>query len=284
MMLVGIMPVRSEQWVVEYAVRAALGWLDHLVVLNHASTDDTGLIIGEIGLETGRITVISEPDPEWREMHHRQRLLDAARQVGATHVAIIDADEVLTANLHGDVRRAAARLAPGEVLTTPWLNLWRSLDRYRSDRGSPHGRQWLSLVFCDRPALRWGGEERFHHRQPFNSVLTARVPAVRSDGGVMHLQRASWRRARARQAWYKGTERLRWPDKPIEKIDALYSRSLDEHGIELTDVPPTWWDHGIDRGLIDLDAEPWQEGDVRLMIAEHGAEAFEGLDLFGVAS
>jgi hypothetical protein len=34
---------------------------------------------------------------------------------------------------------------------------------------------------------------------------------------------------------------------------------------------------------LDVDAEPWQEAEVRRLVAEHGRETFAGLDLFGVA-
>jgi hypothetical protein len=34
---------------------------------------------------------------------------------------------------------------------------------------------------------------------------------------------------------------------------------------------------------LDVDAEPWQEAEVRRLVAEYGREKFTGLDLFGVA-
>jgi hypothetical protein len=281
--IVGIMPARNESWVIAYSARAALEWIDYLILLDHASTDATpGMLVAVFADYPGRVEVLKEPDPMWTEMAQRQRMLTAAREVGATHVAIIDADEVLSANIYLVALKTAAKLRPGEVLMVPWHNAWRSCDRYRCD-DSKHARQWLSLVFCDRQDLYWGGAERFHHRAPFNSSPGPKVPGDRHDGGVMHLQRASWRRALARQAWYKCVERLRWPDKPVDEINRPYSESLDEHGLSTRPVPAEWWPSGLDRSMINIDAEPWQELEVRRMVAEHGRERFSGLDLFGVA-
>lgn len=281
MRLVGIMPARNEAWVLRFSARAALQWVDHLILFDHASTEGTREIMDDVARETGRVTILEDLDPEWREMAHRQRMLEAARAAGATHIALVDADEVLTANLYDAIWKATSMLESGEVLSTPWLNLWRSLDMFRSDN-SKHARQWLSLTFRDDPSLCWGGEERFHHRHPFNSRPGPRVPEVRSEGGVLHLQRASWHRARARQARYKVIERTRWPQKSIEEINGPYSESLDEAGLELTAVPTGWWPGNLDRGLIDNEAEPWEQGEVQGMVARYGRSEFAGLDLFGV--
>ena len=96
MRIVSITPARNESWVLGFSLRAALRWVDHAVVLVHASTDGTLDVARAVQVEhVGRVTIIEESDPVWREMAQRQRLLDTARACGATHVANIDADEVL---------------------------------------------------------------------------------------------------------------------------------------------------------------------------------------------
>src|SRR3954468_875088 len=97
MRLIATLPARNEDWCLGLSVRAALRWCDAVVVLNHASSDRTAKILCDVVAEVGnRLRVIHEPNPEWSEMSHRQRLLDEARSMGATHIAIVDADEVLT--------------------------------------------------------------------------------------------------------------------------------------------------------------------------------------------
>src|SRR5215475_6624079 len=104
MKLVGLMPFRNESWVLGLSARVALQWCDELVMLDHASTDDSRDIAMQVMSETKRAVILYEYDTAWHEMRHRQRMLEEARALGATHIAIIDADEVLTANLIRRVR------------------------------------------------------------------------------------------------------------------------------------------------------------------------------------
>ena len=95
----------------------------------------------------------------------------------------------------------------------------------------------------------------------------------------MHLQHACWRRLTAKHQWYKATEAILWPHRSREEIRKLYSAALDETGIRLFPVPEEWWDHGLDRALIELERPPWQEGEVERLIAKYGRESFADLDL-----
>ena len=99
----------------------------------------------------------------------------------------------------------------------------------------------------------------------------------------MHLQFADWRRLTAKHARYKMMERVKYPNKPVSEIDRMYSLALDEAGLQVADVPAEWW-QGYEqiRQYIDLNAEPWQEQECKRLWMEHGAEAFHGLNLFGV--
>ena len=93
MKLVALTPVRNESWVLGASLRSTLLWCDHVVVLNHASNDNTAGIIYDVSEEfPGKVTALSEPDPVWKEMDHRQRLLRIGREIGGTHFALVDAD------------------------------------------------------------------------------------------------------------------------------------------------------------------------------------------------
>src|ERR1035438_10442806 len=96
MKIVAIMPARTEGWCFGLTARALLLWVDELVILDHAS--DPYIKDGDYwdNADSSRVTILAEPDPAWNEMVHRQRLLLAARDSGATHVVCIDADELMT--------------------------------------------------------------------------------------------------------------------------------------------------------------------------------------------
>lgn len=280
MKIVATMPVRNEGCYVGLTLRAALMWVDEAVVLLHACTDDSTDIVFQIAEENpGRIHVIIEPDETWREMMHRQRMLQAARQEGATHIAIIDSDEILTGDSLDWVRDFTAVLKPGCFAGIKMHNLHRSLNEYRSDPGVWGQRAGTLTCFHDSPNLSWRGD-RFHSRHPEGSRRGLMWPAPIA---VMHLQFANWRRLTAKHALYKITERIRWPQKFVPDIDALYNQALDETRCETSPVPASWWEPYRDiMHHLDIEREPWQEAECARLIEKHGAETFSGLNLFGL--
>lgn len=302
MKIIATMPCRNEDWCLGLTLRAVLMWADAVVVLDHASTDDTPRIIQDVDREyPGRVFGLQVPDPTWYEMAHRQAMLQFARGAGATHVAIVDADEVLTGNLLFTIRDSIANLAEGRLLQLPWTCLapgvglmgLPGISKYYS--AGVWGTNWVTMAFSDLAHYGWATRDGydFHHRHPIGSMPIGAVrPCEQGQGGLMHLQFSSRRRLKAKQALYKITEVLRWPERcdTAEKraaIDAMYDRAVYESEPASTaraDVPAAWWaQHHQLLHHLRLDAEPWQEAAVRLTVHEHGREKFQGLDLFGVA-
>lgn len=284
MKLIGIMPVRNEDWVLGLSLRAMLMWVDEVIVLNHASTDKTEQILAEVSAETDRVYVVEEREPVWREMEHRQKLLTAARQRGATHISILDADEVLIGERLPQIRTWIEGIGPGKLVKGPMRHCHRGIEKYRADDSVwCMGGYIVSIAFADSPGLCWQTMDGYdhHHREPFGARLggTINVPAV------MHLQFANWRRLTAKHALYKVTERIRWPQKPVSEIDRMYSMALDERNIGTQRIPPSWWKpyRPLMKHLkISEKRVPWQEAECRRLVKEHGATTFKGLNLFGV--
>lgn len=307
------MPVRNEAWCLGLSLRVALMWCDEVLVLLHECTDGGASEAIVDGLEDGlrQRCWKRRINGEWDEMQHRQMLLERARERGATHVAMIDADEVLTGNLlpvnyfdnvpqaapgitYEGIRGQCAILDSGTVLQLPGYNLRGSLTRYHAN--GIWGNRWFSLAFKDDPALHWAGD-RFHAREPQGKTLQPYRPIQQGQGGVMHLWGVSERRLRAKHALYVVTERLRWPKKSTEEIGNQYSLwrtpadSIPLYPAQrewhqpwtFADVPESWWEpYAHLMRYIDLEAEPWQEAECRRLVEEHGRERFTGLDLFGV--
>lgn len=301
MKLIATMPVRNEAWILALSARVALMWCDDLCILNHASTDRTGDILGELQAEfPGRVHVVSMPDGTWTEMQHRECLLEMARMKGATHITIVDADEVLTGNC-----QVATRTEPplydeclwpnGSIFQLPLYNMRGSIDRFHVN--GIWGKRWGSVAFKDDPRLHWHrsgrpGDYDHHHREPKGMPLTPYRPVSQGNGGVMHLWGVTERRLIARHALYKMHERVRWPEKPIREIDAMYSLAIHgrpphdmPEGWQFQKAPDSWWaPYAHLMQYLDLNAEPWQEAECKRLIDKHGREAFAGLDLFGVVS
>lgn len=279
------MPARNEAWVLPVSLRVACLWADEVIVLDHASTDETPDIITDVTTETGKVWRMQEPDGTWAEMSHRQRMLEFARSRGATHIAIVDADEVLSGNLLYAIRPALEELQPGRFLQIPMRNMHRGIGQYRSDR-SPFGSMAMTTVgFCDNAALAWRDKDGYPHhcREPLNSKVGHRVWPHQAEGGVMHLQFASWRRLLAKHALYKLSERVRFPHKPLIEIERMYSLAPNEEGLQTSPASPEWW-APYEQWMhhLKLDAEPWQEAECRRLLDVHGPEIRRGLNLFGV--
>ena len=317
MKLVGLMPVRNEAWCLGFTLRVALKWCDEVVVLLHDTNDASPQILEDVFIENGRnrerVSWFYVPG-EWREMEHRQKMLDLSRVGGATHVAIVDADEFLTGNLVGSdeytsVRWHARGLKPGMLLELPGYNLraWPvdavtrtttatevtvAQDWRKYHANGVWGNRWFATAFQDSPALHWAGD-RFHHREPMGCGWHRWRPIKQGDGGTLHLWGASERRLRAKHALYRMTERLRWPAKPSAKIEYTYDPATNPDSQLARDlrvagpwtfkaVPASWLEPYADlMQYLDIYAEPWQENEVLTLLMIHGREKFAGLDLLG---
>lgn len=311
MNLIGLMPVRNEDWVLARSARAALDWCDALVMNLHACTDNSLSIAQALKAEfPGRVRLMITDEPEWREMEHRQQMLMWARagivesiwgvttrSEGATHIASIDADEILTPNLVPQIRGMIEDLDPGELLFLPWLAIramhWGTCKfSYIADNVDRR----VVVAWKDDPRYYWSAEDRggyqFHHRHPFvkgpESYQHPIFPLTAEQGGMMHLQFLSIRRLLAKQALYKMQELLRWPGKyfggedtaALLKVNALYDHTIQRLANPVRPLPSAW---SFDTREMNIwDPEPWQLAECRRLIAEHGRERFAGLDLFGI--
>lgn len=284
MNLVGVMLVRNESWVLRASLKAALQWCDKLVVMDHASTDDTPDVIKSFAtLYPGRVYPAIWPDGSvWDEMSARQETLTKARQVNASHVAIVDADEIITANLLPKIRRFIEPLKPAQLLDVAMVPVWGDLFHYRND-ASVWCHSWISLAFADHPDLSWKPDQggyHHHHRMPYGAVDIIRAGSHGNEG-VMHLQFANKRRLVAKHILYRMIDHLRWPGRESsEALNAKYDRALDESSIRLSACPSSWW-NGHDVESVKLDGVPWQESEVARLIDTHGRKRFNGLDLKG---
>lgn len=290
MNLVAIMPVRNEDWILGLSARVALLWCDRIIILNHASTDGTARIINELGAEyKERIISVGHGRTEWDEMSDRQWLLGFARanggETGATHIALIDADEILTGNLISGIRERVAALSLGQMLTLPLYNLRGGLNRYHLN--GVWGQRTVSVAFKDVNTASWKGDT-FHKREP-DGVQWQRINFVlQGMGGIVHFWGANEQRLHEKHRLYRVSERVRWPHKDVSLIEMEYSQA--ERGRPwMQDTPERWTFADTPHGWLSpyadlmqylkLDCEPWHRAEADRLIAEHGKLFFAGLSV-----
>ncbi len=301
MKIVGLMPCRNEDWVLGLTLRAALMWCDEIVIGLHACNDGSERTAREVYAEhQGRIRFVHHMDPCWEEMKHRQSLLDVARgsagHSAATHIALVDADEILSANLLPHIRSMFEALPKGRILQLPWLCLRGGLDKVHISGPWADG-QNVTTGFVDLPELHWSSASTrgydHHHRHPFGRLMPAYLPIQRDrNAGLIHLQFVNDRRLRAKQYAYKLIERSRWPGRePVAAVDHRYNLAVygaysgpDPH-MDKTLGPALqepWWGAYADlMQYFHPDAEPWQMEHCRQLIRDNPGIT-EGLDDFGL--
>ena len=266
MKLIGLLIARNEAWSLPAHLMAASAYLDGLVVLCHACTEDTTEKIVYEHRDKFPVSVLTESNPGWYEATYRTRLLTAGRRVmGGTHFTILDADEMLTAGVAKEIRTITLSLNPGQCLRLPWLHCWRSLDCYRTD-ASPFGRATAPAVFCDSHRLSYSPDAdgyELHTRTPRGAQAIEENVA----GGIIHLQHANWRRLLAKQLLYEMNEVLQFG-----KVRGNYIGTCYENGLQTTPIPAEWWP--IDKSTIDMAAEPWQIAECRRLIGIYGTDRF----------
>ena len=191
----------------------------------------------------------------------------------------------------------------GAILQLPGYNLRGGLWRYHANGlwgrdGGTDGGRWFSTSFKCNERLYWSGslsgrgkgDEKHHQREPMGRAMFPYRPVLKGNGGVMHLWGANAPRLKAKHAWYKMQERLKWPEKNILEIDSMYSwfqtgcRPGEPFNWLFSDVPKSWWApyESLMQRYLDLDAYPWQVAECKALYERHGAETFKGLDLFGI--
>lgn len=282
MKLIALICTRNSDWIIGLSLRAALMVADEAVVLLHNCTDRTAEIVEDVRRETQRVSTIVKDGSLWPEMAHRQLMLEVAREQGATHILLIDDDEVVTGTLIGAFRVAVNILTPGRILELSWLQLRDGVDKVMTS--GVWGESRVNVAFRDDPRYHWAPQGadgyQFHHRHPMGYPLISHPQSSRT-WGLMHLQFASRRRLLAKQALYQAVETIRWPNRKM----ADYVRTVREsEAASVAPVPESWWrPYGHLMQYLDVDAEPWQERELHRMIAEHGREKFKGCDFFGVA-
>lgn len=287
MNLVGLMLVRNEDWVIDCSLRVALEWCDQVVVYLDRCTDKTREIVTNKEINPdGRILYMMDADEtaeHWNEMNVRHSMLVAGRKMcRGTHFAIIDADEILTANRLPYIRRYFAELKEGQLIQVPMVPVWEGLDRMRDD-SSVWSNARLTLGWKDKPDMGWAPREdgyQHHNRAPYGAIEELFEPLKRGEGGVMHLQFANKRRLLAKHVLYRMVDHLRWPGRrSVGRLNQIYDEALAQAD-KLSPVPFEWWgDHRQD--LINLYGVPWQEAEIVRLLNQHGRQYFQGLDLKG---
>jgi glycosyltransferase involved in cell wall biosynthesis len=281
--IVGLMQVRNEQILIQQCLKALCFYTDAIVILDDASTDNTLNIIQSLAQECHIEKIMRKPEWKgWNEPFNRNNLLAAARSIGGTHMIIIDADEMFSANcLENDyLRKKILALKPGDSMGCQWINLWRSLDAYRDD-----GSVWVprdnERIFCDNGTAYY--PQGFIHGSPLPRGLNGTYyPSKDITHVILHFQFVNWQNLLIKQAWYRCLELLHNPQQSTKNINFNYGRSKDETNIRCKQAGTTWFDYPFFDASIFNQPEQWRKKQVRAWFEQYGRDFFKDLDIWDI--
>lgn len=230
----------NEDWILGYTARATLSWCDTLVVLDHCSTDNTSAVLADIQDEFGRTRVIRETDPVFHPLRYYRRLAEEAKRLGGTHLAIVDADEMVSGNMLERLRSTAAALTMDEVCEMPWVPM---VSLHERDYTGPRAEWKTGFLFCqlngEYESVPDGACDIHRSRIPLN--VTRLVPVIDrpEQGGFLHLAYIDRRRLLAKIVWWKMLEMLRWPGRRTPQwLNDYYIAPVGD-GVQ---VPSEWYE------------------------------------------
>lgn len=235
---IAVMPVKNEEWILEYTLECASLFFDHIIVADQNSTDRTP----EICNRFPKVIYIKNELKEYDEGKRRQLLLDEARKFeGCNFIANIAADEVFTANIIDEkvFNELVDSKMPGTAFSFQWVQLWKSPELYRDDK-SVWSNLYRPFAFIDDRKTNY--KPGFAHLSIVPEDFVEK--AIKIDHiKVLHYQFLEFERMLMKQRWARLLEFEKYTQPNFLKsiiLNNKYYITKDEHNINLSKISPSW--------------------------------------------
>lgn len=273
--IIVITPIKNEAWILHEFLSAVSIYADHIIVSDHASTDNSILIAESFP----KATVIKTKFERFAESERRDELLIAARQYGANNLILsIDADEFLTPELVTSEYLKRIKSKPiGTRFHVPLWNVKPGFKKYWTPGLTPIG-------FIDDGSTHPGKDAIHFPRIPQKSGAPSLELAL---GGLLHLQFIQWDRMMSKHRWYQVWETINFPTKSAVEIFRRYDHMNILPKSAFLDLDPShlgnYREMGVDlKSLEDAEKVFWWDAEVEKLIDKHGIKMFSYLDLKGL--
>jgi glycosyltransferase involved in cell wall biosynthesis len=282
--IVGLVQVRNEQIFIQQCLRALSYYTDAIVILDDASTDETLKIICSLAHECHIEKILKKTEwKDWNEPFNRNQLLAAARSIGGTHMVIIDADEMFSANCRENdyLRKKILALQPGDSMGCQEINLWRGINKYRNNDGSVWVPRDNERIFCDNGVAYY--PQGFIHGGALPRGLNGTYyPSKDTSHFILHFQFVNWQNLLIKQAWYRCLEHIHNPKQSVQRLNEIYGKSKDENNIKFQQTCPEWFDYPFFDASIFYQPEQWRKKQVLAWFEQYGKEFFKDLDIWDI--
>ena len=234
--------------------------------------------------------IIKKTEWIYDEISVRRELLSAGRSIAGTHFIIIDADEMFSANCldQNYLRREILALNPGEALSLPLVNLWKSIHFYAPSLVSN-----IHTIFCDDGSV--------NYKKPEKSLsIKIHIPRIPSDYFkikylsepnciLVHFRFTNWRDSIIKKIWYMCFELINNDlDKSnfeiSEMINNRYGKTFfndSELDKTILCTNPLWFTYSFFDSAIALkDTQEWRKSCILHWFNTYGKDYFKNLAIW----
>jgi len=284
MKVIALMPVRNEAQLLPLSLGCLETFCDRIFVLvDEQSTDNSAAVARSFA----KAEVVENKGASGASVaagalvKGRALLFEAFRSFEGNNIGLcVDADEIAPPLRFDTFRQAIAEIdRPGSVFSLWWVQLWRSLDVYRSD-DSVWSNSWKPMAFHDDRRLAYPDDQPHFHE--------SRIPAASREVRrlerfpVVHLQWAFWDRTQYKQASLRVFEYVDAGFRGAAEINARYRATLGDDREGVSPVEPDWL-----RGLVFPDAlraplPSWHRDRILALFDQYGIARFEPLQIWHI--
>ncbi|NCN21944.1 glycosyltransferase family 2 protein [Candidatus Falkowbacteria bacterium] len=230
--IIVLLPVKNEAHVLDFYLKNASFFCDHIIIADQMSTDDSREIYKKYPK-----TIVIDNKREGHSNEVRWDLLKEARKLGDNNLLIaLDADEYIPNDLFKKFLNTED-FSIGNSFSFPWIQVWRNPEIYNVSK------DWKD----DYKAIAWvdDGKSDYEKIKVINDH-TNRIPEpfLNKTKKIdytpnIHLAFLFWKRQEIKRVWYKCTELIAGK-RSARRINEAYYLILDKNNKKLASVKKEW--------------------------------------------
>lgn len=274
MKTITLLPAKNESWILNSTLKNMSEFSDHIIVSDQHSTDESRYIYKKYS----KVIVIDNNNNSHNNSV-RWQLLDKARELfGYDNLIIcIDADEMLPKQAINEMKKIIAeyKYKSSISFSFPWIQLWGSIYKYRSDTVWKNNNKTIAFFDSD--------EDKVDYERKFViNDHVARIPICKQNiqldqFSLLHYQYINLDQSQIKQNWYKCSELISGLEP--KKINHKYSVADNDKNIILIDVPKDWIVSPEINIKYNKD-EDWRYKEILSWFDKYGIEFFESLNIW----
>lgn len=221
-------PVRNEAWILDYFLKEASLWADHIIIADQLSTDGSR----EIALKFSKVILVDNLSNKFNEPERQKLLINEARKINGSRLLVaLDADEFFSPEIFKNgIWNEITDAQPNTLFYFQWANIRPGFQKMWFSNYKP-------FAFMD------DGTER----KDESLIHTTRIPAPQNcfkikqkEIKVIHLQYIDWNRMQSKHRWYQCYEKIMFPQKSPLDIFRMYHHMYAIKSDDLVSVPYHW--------------------------------------------